>query len=123
EVGIAAETTRLAAARARLHLLRRVTPEHRQALEIYRAAVTAAGKGRGRYAPGRARAARSAMRVALGAVPAWVMTAGKVAEHVPPDPGAFDVVIIDEASQSRLESLFLLWLAPRVIAVGDDRQC
>lgn len=123
EAGIAAETTRLAAAWARLHLLRRITAGQRQALESYRAAVTAVGKGRGRYAPGRARAARSAMRVALGAVPAWVMTAGKVAEHVPPDPGAFDVVIIDESSQSRLEALFLLWLAPRVIAVGDDRQC
>src|SRR5262249_10880502 len=31
--------------------------------------------------------------------------------------------IVDEASQASIEDLFLLWLAPRVIVVGDDKQC
>lgn len=123
ELHIAEETERLAAARARLHLLRRITQEQRQAIETYRAAVTAVGKGKGRYATGKRQAARSAMRVAMGAVPAWIMPVAKVAENVPPVQDAFDVVIVDEASQSGLDALFLLWLAPRVIAVGDDRQC
>src|SRR5690606_21351748 len=35
----------------------------------------------------------------------------------------FDVVIVDEASQAGMDALFLLWLAPRVIVVGDDKQC
>jgi very-short-patch-repair endonuclease len=32
-------------------------------------------------------------------------------------------VIVDEASQVGIEHLYLLWLAPRVIVVGDDKQC
>jgi hypothetical protein len=123
EVHIAAETERLAAARARLHLLKRIKPAERQALETYRAAMEAVGKGKGRYSANKRRAARSAMRAAQGAVPAWVMPVGKVAETIPAVQDAFDVVIVDEASQSGLEALFLLWLAPRVIAVGDDKQC
>jgi hypothetical protein len=123
EVHIREETGRLAAARARLHLLRRITQEQRQAIEAYRAAIGALGKGTGRYSASKRRAIRSAMRVALEAVPAWIMPVSKVGEHVPPVQDAFDVVIVDEASQSGLEALFLLWLAPRVIAVGDDRQC
>src|SRR4029450_13234792 len=34
-----------------------------------------------------------------------------------------DLATPDEASQPRFEDLFLLWLAPRVIVVGDDKQC
>ena len=33
------------------------------------------------------------------------------------------MVIVDEASQASIDALFLLWLAPRVIVVGDDKQC
>jgi very-short-patch-repair endonuclease len=39
------------------------------------------------------------------------------------DRNSFDVVIVDEASQVGVEHLYLLWLAPRVIVVGDDKQC
>ena len=123
ELHIAQETTQLVAARTRLHLLRKVSPEERRALEAYRAAVAAIGKGKGRYTAAKRRAARSAMRAAQGAVPAWIMPAGKVAETIPPVMDSFDVVIVDEASQLELGALFLLWLAPRVIAVGDDKQC
>src|SRR5690606_28003932 len=41
----------------------------------------------------------------------------------PPQQGVFDVVIVDEASQVDITHLYLLWLAPRVIVVGDDKQC
>src|SRR5438105_5723531 len=37
-------------------------------------------------------------------------------------PEAFDVVIVDEASQSGPEALFLQFLARHVIVVGDDQQ-
>jgi hypothetical protein len=123
ELHISEETARLVAARTRLCLLCKVSPEQRQALEAYRAAVAAIGKGKGRYTATKRRAARSAMRAAQGAVPAWIMPVGKVAETIPPVKDSFDVVIVDEASQLELGALFLLWLAPRVIAVGDDKQC
>jgi very-short-patch-repair endonuclease len=46
-----------------------------------------------------------------------------VLETLAPIRDSFDVVIVDEASQASIEDLFLLWLAPRVIVVGDDKQC
>src|SRR5690606_503401 len=70
-----------------------------------------------------AAAAREAMVEARDAVPAWIMPLRDVVDTIPPDRNSFDVVIIDEASQASIESLFLLWLAPRVIVVGDERQC
>nr|WP_232292169.1 AAA domain-containing protein [Frankia sp. QA3] len=47
----------------------------------------------------------------------------EVLSTIPAVRDSFDVVIVDEGSQAGLDSLFLLWLAPRVIVVGDDRQC
>jgi very-short-patch-repair endonuclease len=116
-------TEDLVAAQAWQHCLNRVTAEQRSALYSVRTAMSRVGKGTGRYAEGHRSAARSAMRVARGAVPAWIMPIQKVAEIIPAEQDAFDVVIIDEASQAGLEALFLTWLAPRVIAVGDDKQC
>jgi superfamily I DNA and/or RNA helicase len=51
------------------------------------------------------------------------MPLSQVAETIPPRPDSFDVIIVDEASQVGIDALFLLWLAPRVIIVGDDKQC
>ncbi|MEN3357044.1 MAG: hypothetical protein V7637_1026, partial [Mycobacteriales bacterium] len=116
-------TAELAAERAWQHNLSRMTPEHSQALLAYRGHMQRLGKGTGRYAPRYRRAARDALSEARNAVPAWVMPLRQVLDTIPPVPDSFDVVIVDEASQCGLEALFLLWLAPRVIVVGDDKQC
>ncbi|WP_370192066.1 AAA domain-containing protein [Streptacidiphilus sp. MAP5-52] len=113
----------LAAARARAHLVARITPEQRSALQAYRSHTTSVGKGTGRHAGLYRAAARDAMNVARDAVPAWVMPIAQVAENLQAHRDAFDVVIVDEASQASIDNLFLLWLAPRVIVVGDDKQC
>ncbi|MBF9071899.1 AAA domain-containing protein [Streptacidiphilus fuscans] len=113
----------LAAARARAHLIARITPDQRSALQAYRSHMTAVGKGSGRQTALYRAAARGAMNVARDAVPAWVMPIGQVAENLQGHRDAFDVVIVDEASQASIDNLFLLWLAPRVIVVGDDKQC
>jgi hypothetical protein len=116
-------TANLAAEHAWLHCLTRMKQEQRQALQAYKSNVGAYGKGTGRYAPRYRRAAREAMAIAQDAVPAWVMPLSQVAETIPPRPDSFDVIIVDEASQVGIDALFLLWLAPRVIIVGDDKQC
>jgi very-short-patch-repair endonuclease len=117
------ETATLAAARAWGHCLRRMTAHQAQALQAYEQHMRSVGKGTGRYA-GRFRSlAREAMREARDAVPAWIMPLDVVLETLAPVRDSFDVVIVDEASQASLEDLFLLWLAPRVIVVGDDKQC
>ncbi|TDC83957.1 hypothetical protein, partial [Actinomadura sp. 7K507] len=51
-------------------------------------------------------------------VPAWILPLWRIPETVPPEPGSFDVVIVDGEHQAGAEALFLLWLAPRIILVG-----
>ncbi|QEU89299.1 AAA domain-containing protein [Streptomyces viridosporus] len=115
--------TQLAADRALYYCLDRMTAGQKQALSAYASATANAGKGMTALGKRHLKAARSAMRDARAAVPAWVMPIKQVAEMVDPDPDAFDVVIVDEASQVGLDGLMLLWLAPRIIVVGDDKQC
>jgi very-short-patch-repair endonuclease len=116
-------TGRLAAARSWRSCLARMSATQVQALQSYKNNMANVGKGTGKYAERYRQAARDAMRVAQDAVPAWVMPIQQVLASVPPRANAFDVVIVDEASQAELTSAFLLWLAPRVIVVGDDKQC
>jgi very-short-patch-repair endonuclease len=46
----------------------------------------------------------------------------RVFETIPPTPECFDVVIIDEASQTGPEGLVLQYLAKQIIIVGDAQQ-
>ena len=50
-------------------------------------------------------------------MPEW-----RVAEQVPPELGGFDLVIIDEASQSNILALPVVLRGKKVLIVGDDRQ-
>jgi very-short-patch-repair endonuclease len=117
------ETASLAAVRAWGHCLRRMTAHQAQALQAYEQHMRQLGKGTGKYASKFRGLAREAMREARNAVPAWIMPLDVVLETLAPIRDSFDVVIVDEASQASIEDLFLLWLAPRVIVVGDDKQC
>jgi len=117
------ENASLAALRAWGHCLRRMTAHQAQALQAYEQHMRSLGKGTGKYASKFRGLARQAMREARNAVPAWIMPLDVVLETLAPIRDSFDVVIVDEASQASIEDLFLLWLAPRVIVVGDDKQC
>lgn len=123
ERDIAATTEQLAGERAWAACLASMTVEQVEALSAYRGQVAKIGKGTGRYVEINRAAAREAMVVAQGAVPAWVMPLSGVLSSVPATANAFDVVIVDEASQANILNVFLLMLAPRVIVVGDDKQC
>ncbi|WP_425310647.1 AAA domain-containing protein [Ammonicoccus fulvus] len=115
---------KLAGERAWSHALapERLTNQTRAALTAWSQQVRQLGKGTGRYA-GRLRAEiRATMNECRDAVPVWIMPLYRVIEQVEPVENAFDVVIVDEASQAGLESLFLHALAPRVVVVGDDKQ-
>ena len=46
----------------------------------------------------------------------------RVYETVEASPGCFDVIIVDEASQCGYEALPLLYLAKKIIVVGDEKQ-
>ncbi|WP_434581796.1 AAA domain-containing protein [Carbonactinospora thermoautotrophica] len=107
------------------HCLRRLDrdPEQSWHLKAYAQEVRRLGKGTGKYAARHRRQAQEHLEACQQAVPAWIMPLHQVVATVPMDrPDLFDVVIVDEASQSGLEALLLFWLAPRVVVVGDDQQ-
>ncbi|MGW9300455.1 AAA domain-containing protein [Streptomyces cyaneofuscatus] len=111
---------RLAAARAWHRCLGLLTGDQSRALSAYQ---QAARRIKGKYQHRYRRDAQAALRKAQTAVPAWIMPLHQVAETVPMDrPGMFDVVIVDEASQSGLEAMLLSWLTDRMVVVGDSKQ-
>ncbi|MFF3018102.1 AAA domain-containing protein [Streptomyces sp. NPDC057939] len=112
--------SKLAAARAWHGSLSLLTGDRTTALKAYQNAVR---RIKGKYQHRYRRDAQTALREAQSAVPAWIMPLHQVAETVPMDrPGLFDVVIVDEASQSGLEAMLLTWLADRIVVVGDSKQ-
>src|SRR5260370_29690599 len=56
------------------------------------------------------------------AVPVWVMPLSRVVENFDPRTTRFDVVIIDEASQSDVMALVALYLGKTVLLAGDHEQ-
>ncbi|MHC4402006.1 MAG: AAA domain-containing protein [Planctomycetota bacterium] len=66
--------------------------------------------------------ARKAMLECMDSVPCWIMPTWRVSESLPARLGAFDLVIIDEASQSDAMALPTLLRAKKILVVGDDRQ-
>lgn len=98
------------------------SPRVLSALETYRTAVRRIGQGTGPNATRHRRDAQRAMHDAQGAVPCWIMTHAKVSETMPATLGGFDLVIVDEASQSDLWALPAILRGKQVLVVGDDKQ-
>ncbi|MFI1918669.1 AAA domain-containing protein [Nocardia sp. NPDC020380] len=116
-------SARLVAIEAQAACLRRLTDDQQRALNAYRTHMSKIGAGTGRKTKEFRKAARAAMIKAQDAVPAWVVPLPNLLDNIEADRNRFDVVIVDEASQVGIEHLYLLWMAPRVIVVGDDKQC
>ncbi|MCO5144395.1 MAG: AAA domain-containing protein [Oligoflexia bacterium] len=112
----------LGAAKAWEHCFSRMKEEERQHLKAWSKAVKKIGKGTGKHANKHRREARESMEKCREAIPAWIMPLYRVAESVRPGSETFDVAIIDEASQSGPEALFLNYLAKKIVVVGDDKQ-
>ena len=101
---------------------RRTSSRQRQALVGWLDTIRRIGKGHGmRVSLLRAEAARK-MSECRGAVPVWVMPLSRVVENFDPRSTRFDVVIIDEASQSDVMALVALYLGKTVLVVGDHEQ-
>jgi very-short-patch-repair endonuclease len=94
----------------------------RQALQAYLNAVQAMGSGTGVRAVRYRKTAREAMLRAYQAVPCWVLPQWRVSETIPPEVGLFDLVVIDEASQSDIWALPALLRGRKVLVVGDHKQ-
>ncbi len=115
--------SKLSAAKAWDNCLRKLTAFQRSNLIAWATAMrrmpkTLTAKTRPKWL----RQAQECMDNCRGAIPAWIMPLYRVFETIPPAPECFDVVIIDEASQTGPEGLILQYLAKQVIIVGDAQQ-
>ncbi|SLM32104.1 putative DNA helicase [Desulfamplus magnetovallimortis] len=92
------------------------------ALMRFVSSVAKIGKGTGKRAPRHRRDAYRAMQDCYSGVPCWIMPTWRVSESLPSDFGSFDLVIIDEASQSDITALPAILRAKKLLIVGDDKQ-
>ncbi len=128
------ERVELAAARERqflevielltyLGLRSRLTENVQAALRQFLAALAKLPKTAGaKTAVRQRRILRESLQRAVKAIPCWIMPEWRVAEQLPPELGSFDLVIIDEASQSNVMALSAVLRGKKLLIVGDDRQ-
>lgn len=113
---------KLAASKAWDFCLSKMTENELQSLKAWQMAFRRIGKKTGKYVNQYRKEARNHMDSCCTAIPAWIMPLYKVADTFKANPNMFDVVIIDEASQSGPEALFLHYIAKKMVVVGDDKQ-
>lgn len=94
----------------------------RQALQAYLNAIQAMGSGQGVRAVRYRKNARTSMARAYRAVPCWILPQWRVSETIPAEVGLFDLVVIDEASQSDIWALPALLRGSKLLVVGDHKQ-
>jgi hypothetical protein len=122
EVGLSRFYEEMVAKAAWLATKRNASPKVVQALAGYATAVRRIGQGTGPNATRYRRDAREMMFDAAGAVPCWIMNHSRISEAMPADIGTFDLVIVDEASQSDLWALPAILRGKKILVVGDDKQ-
>lgn len=121
EISSSKSLEELAALKAWSHCFSRMTSEQQANLESWRQSMRRLPKS-GRHLQRRRRNVQESHNRCKDAVPAWIMPLHRVYETVAASPGCFDVIIVDEASQCGFEALPLLYLAKKIIVVGDEQQ-
>jgi very-short-patch-repair endonuclease len=92
------------------------------ALAKFTAAIARLGKGMGKTASRQRRLIREAAMDTAQAVPCWILPEWRVSEQLPAELAAFDLVVIDEASQSDIQAFPAILRGKKVLIVGDDKQ-
>ncbi len=113
---------RLVSERTWQRQIEKVKPVAYTALTAWANAMKLLGKGTGKHASRYLAAAATAMVDAVNAVPVWIMPLFRVVQSFKVNPGLFDVVIVDEASQCDIRSLPVLYRGTKVLVVGDPEQ-
>jgi len=110
---------------ARMHLgfVQNASSAVRQALTVFmitlrKMAATCSGPAACRHR----RVAREALESCHEGIPCQIMPAWRVAEQLPARLGAFDLVVIDDASQSDLRELTAMLRGRKVLVTDEDRQ-
>jgi very-short-patch-repair endonuclease len=92
------------------------------ALQQYMAAIRGIGAGTGARAVRHRTNARKAMLRANEAVRCWIMPHWRISESIPSELALFDLVILDEASQSDMWALPAILRGKKLLVVGDNKQ-
>jgi very-short-patch-repair endonuclease len=100
----------------------KATPSLVTALNQFVTHIKKIGRGTGGLAPFHRAQAQAAMKEADEAIRCWIMPQWRISESLPAKFGMFDLVIIDEASQSDLKALPAIARGKKVLIVGDDKQ-
>ncbi len=122
EKNLSTNYSQLAAKKTWLALKENASEKILVALQRYKIAVQKIGKGTGKNAPRYRKDAQLALKEAAEAIPCWVMSHLQVSETMPAELGLFDLVIVDEASQSSIDVLPVLMRAKKLLVVGDNKQ-
>lgn len=99
-----------------------VTDLVKSSLAKFQDAIRKIGRGTGKRAPRFKKDAQNAMKNCYGGIPCWIMPLWRISETLPSNFDMFDLVIIDEASQSDIKAITAIMRAKKVLIVGDDKQ-
>jgi len=102
--------------------IRRTTSSQKRSLHAWMKAIQRIGKGTGKYASMYRNEAKKEMKTAKDAIPVWIMPINRIIENIQLTKDLFDVIIVDESSQSNMMSLCALLRAKKAVIVGDDNQ-
>src|SRR5690606_31523770 len=101
------KTEELAGLKAWRAFFARLDDATQQSLIAWSAAVERIGRDKGKFSFVHRRTAREYLSACIPKIPAWIMPLHRLWATVDPEPGVFDTIIIDEASQAGLDSLVL----------------
>ncbi|MCB0844910.1 MAG: hypothetical protein KDE26_16770, partial [Bacteroidetes bacterium] len=100
-----------------------ITDEQRSSLTAWRNDLINIGKGYGKNTERNMKSAVANMQLAREVVPIWIMQQQTaISFFSDPQPGQFDLLIVDEASQCDISMLNLIFRCKKVIVVGDENQ-
>jgi len=100
----------------------RTSESQKRSLFTWMESIKRIGKGTGRQAAKYRKLAQKEMENCKGIIPVWIMPLNKVIETIKLHNDLFDVVIMDESSQSDISAITALLRGKRAVIVGDECQ-
>ncbi|MCB2297631.1 AAA domain-containing protein [Clostridium tagluense] len=105
-----------------LNQIERTTEAQKRSLFTWMEAIKRIGKGTGTQAVKYRKIAQKEMDNCKDVIPVWIMPINRVMENLKLTDNLFDVVIVDESSQSDISAITVLMRAKKAIIVGDEKQ-
>lgn len=100
----------------------RTTESQKRSLFTWLESIKRIGKGTGKQAAKYRKLAQREMENCKEVIPVWIMPLNKVIENIKLEKNIFDVVIVDESSQSDISAITALLRGTRAVIVGDECQ-